>query len=111
MPAFGPRIGIEDIDARQRRIGQPGQQLDGVTEVEADVLQLLLLDRRQHLGHAVDEGLAADEARVGMRARLRGQMFAAAEPDLEPYAFDRVGKQSREIRRGRGRAIKRKPRQ
>ena len=40
-------------------------------------------DRRQELRHAVDEGLAADEARLRPGARLGGEMLAAAEADLE----------------------------
>jgi len=39
-------------------------------------------DLRQDFRHAVDVGLAADKAEIGIRARLRNQMFAAAESDL-----------------------------
>jgi hypothetical protein len=44
-------------------------------------------DRRQRLRHAIDERLVADKADVWIGKRLRDQMFAAAEPDLEPHAF------------------------
>jgi hypothetical protein len=37
--------------------------------------------------HAVDEGLAADQADLGMGCRLRREMLAAAEADLEPQRF------------------------
>ena len=40
-----------------------------------------------------------------------GQMFAATETNFEADLFDGMGKQTCEIRRGRRRAIKRKPRQ
>ncbi len=56
-----------------------------------------VLDRRQHLGHAVDERLAADEAGFGMGARLRGKVLAAAEANFEADVFDRVGKECAEI--------------
>ena len=46
--------------------------------------RLSTFDRRQGLGDAVDEGLAADEPDVGMSLRLGDQMLAAAEADLEP---------------------------
>ena len=45
---------------------------------------LLRFDLRQDLRHAVDIGLAADEADIGKRLRFRDQMLAAAEADLEP---------------------------
>jgi hypothetical protein len=41
-------------------------------------------DLRQDLRHAVDVGLAADEAGMGKGARFRDQMLAAAEADFEP---------------------------
>jgi hypothetical protein len=42
------------------------------------------LDLRQNLRHAVDVGLATDEADPGKGARFRNQVFAAAESDFEP---------------------------
>ncbi len=52
------------------------------------------LDRRQRLGHAVDEGLDADKAGLRPRLRLRHQGFAAAETDLEGDFRDRNWKKA-----------------
>ena len=59
------------------------------------------LDLRQDLRHAVDIGLAADEAGVGKGLRFRDQMLAAAESDFEPDIVERRIEQLGEIgRRG-----------
>ncbi len=46
------------------------------------------VELRQQLGDAVDEGLGADRAGIGMGPRQRMQMFAGAEADLEPDLVD-----------------------
>ena len=69
------------------------------------------LDLRQDFCHAVDIGLAADEAGIGKGQRFRDQMFAAAKTDFEPDVFKRRFENIREIFR-RGRAdIERQARQ
>ena len=68
-------------------------------------------DLRQDLCHAVDIGLAADEARLRKRARFRHQMLAAAEADLEPDIGDAVLEQFCQIAGGAGRDVERKMRQ
>ena len=51
---------------------------------------MLALDMAEQAGDAVDEDLAADQADVGGAAPPGpGQMFAAAEADLEPDLPDR----------------------
>ena len=47
--------------------------------------ELALLDRGQRLGHAVDEGLDADESRARMLRGLGDQMLAAAEAAFQPH--------------------------
>jgi hypothetical protein len=66
--------------------------------MQADVVDRPALDLRQHLGHAVDEGLDADEAEPGMGRRLAHEMLAAAEADLQHIAVARP----RKGRRGAG---------
>ncbi len=56
---------MDQVDARQRCVRQPGDQRCGIVEVQADVLQARLFDRRQRFSHAVDKGLDADEAGRG----------------------------------------------
>ena len=53
-------------------LGQPRHQARGVVEMQTDVLQRPSVDRGERLGHAVDEGLDADER------RCRGRAFACA---------------------------------
>src|ERR1700719_238181 len=62
MPTLRPWIRIEEIDLGNRGVREPSQEIDGVARVEPDVADCIRLDRGQDLGHAVDEGLTADEA-------------------------------------------------
>ena len=52
--------------------------------MQPDVVDPGRLDRRQRLGDAVDERLAADEPERRIGLRDMRQMLAAAEADLEP---------------------------
>ena len=45
-----------------------------VTEMQADIGELALLDAGQGLGDGIDESVAADKARAGMLRRLRKQI-------------------------------------
>jgi hypothetical protein len=69
------------------------------------------VDRRQRLGHAVEEGIRADEADVRMRLRLRNQVLCAAETDLQPHLIDGAWKQRAQIRGRRLGEIEPQPRQ
>src|SRR6478672_12369352 len=75
---------MDQIDPRQRMWWQPRQQLGGIAGEQPDVADVMRLDLRQDLRHAVYVGLAADEADLGKGARFRDQVFAAAESDFEP---------------------------
>src|SRR6266852_1045951 len=68
-------------------------------------------DLRQNLGHAVDVGLAADEAGFRKGERFRDQMFAAAEADFESDTIDRRIEQSSKIGRAGAGDVERKARQ
>ena len=74
---LGPGVGKQDERAGDRGIRQPAQERAGVVGVQADVGELLALDRAQRLDDAVLERLAADQAdvRVG-----RGPATAGARP-------------------------------
>ena len=94
---------------RERLAGrQRFDQRARVAGANPDVGELLLVDRRQQLGDAVDEGLAADEADVRLFARPGGQMLAAAEADLEP---EFAGANGRTGSRPRARPVDLEPRQ
>ena len=73
--------------------------------IQADVADVVRLDLRQDLRHAVDIGLAADEADVRKGLRLRDQMLAAAESDFEPDIVDCRRRTVRRARAGAGVAI------
>src|SRR5580704_11549244 len=49
MPLFRPWIGVNQVDARQRVLRQPGKQVHGVVEMQPDVLQLAAFDSRECL--------------------------------------------------------------
>ena len=72
---------------------------------------LMRLDLRQDLRHAVDVGLAADEAGLRKRLRFGDQMFAAAESDFEPDIVDGRLEQLSEIGRARRGDVERELRQ
>ena len=111
MAPLRPWIGMDQIDARQRRVRQPGEQRDGVVEMQADIAQPRRLDGGERLGHAIDEGLDADNSGARPRDRLSDHVFAAAEADLELNFINRHREQRREIRGRRMSDIDHKPRQ
>ncbi len=88
------RVGVEKIDACQGGGWQPGEDVSRVTMMQADVGEALCVDRRQCLRHAVDEWLDADEAAIGIKLRLRDEVFGTAEADFEPYLADGMGNSS-----------------
>src|SRR5260370_8152933 len=88
---------------------QPGQQLGGVAGEEPDIADVVRLYLRQDLRHAVDVGLATDEADLGGGARFRDQVFAAAESDFEPDFIGPRIEQPSEIGRAGAADVERKP--
>lgn len=74
---------MEQIDPLQRGIGQPRQHIERIAHMKADIVQPLGLHMLERADHAVDEGLAANQAVVGMQFRLSRQMLSGAETDLE----------------------------
>ena len=78
--------------------------------MQPDVFELAFVDRRQRLGHAVDERLDADEARARMPRGFGDQMLAAAEAAFQPDVVD-VVEQRAQIGRSRRGEIEREPRQ
>src|SRR6266487_450931 len=61
VPPLWPRIGMDQIDPRQRAPWRPCQQLGGVAREQPDVADIKRFDLRQDFCHAVDIGLAANE--------------------------------------------------
>ena len=99
VPPFRPRIGIEQVDARERARRQPVDQRAGVAEMQADIAELVGIDGGERLADGVDEGVAADEAAARVRLRLRDQMFGAAETDFQPHLVERNLRTTRADRR------------
>ena len=96
VPPLRPGIGMDQVDPRQRLRRRPRQQFGGVAGEQADIADIVRLDLREYLRHAVDIGLAADEAGVRKRLGFGDQVLAAAETDFEPHRFGRRIEQLRE---------------
>ena len=75
--------------------------LTGIARPNAHIGEMLALDLPEQRGHAVDVGLAADQADIGMGLGLGGEMLAAAEADLEPDLPARRHEQRPWIKEGR----------
>lgn len=78
-----PGIRKKHENHRQAGIGQSLEDLTRIIRTNPHIRQPMFTHPRQQLGDAVLERLAADEAGVGMNFRLRRQVLATAEPDLE----------------------------
>ena len=67
--------------------------------MNAHIVELLVADVEQRANHAVDEGLAADEAMVWAQPGLKRQMLTRAKTDFE---FERtvIAKQRLRVERG-----------
>ncbi len=78
---------------------QPVQQLRRIIVVKADIHQLAFAYGGEQLGHGVDEGLHADETRLGVFNRAVSEMLAAAETDLQADRTHIRWKKSDEILR------------
>ena len=93
MPLFRPRIGKQDEDPAETGIRECRQQEPRVVDENADIAEIPALHLGQQFDHAVLEYLGAEQADVGMRSRLLGQVLAGAEADLEPKLGGRHRKQ------------------
>ncbi len=109
MPPLRPGIRVDQVEASNALVGQPWEDLGGVAVVQPNIGETALIDGRQRLRHAIDEGLDSDEADVRVTLRLRDEMLAPAEPALQMDLADAVEERARV--RGRGFEIERKPRQ
>ena len=65
--------------------------------MQADIGEAARPDGSERLGHAVDEGLDANEPGLRRPLGFRDQMLAAAEADFESYRLDAWCKQGREV--------------
>lgn len=95
MPAFGPRIGIQNERMPDAGVRQPAKNRNSIGIVQTHITDAGLIDMRQQFGHAVDEWLAADDAHVAICLRLRDQVLTAAEADFQPYVINRRVEQGR----------------
>jgi len=81
---LGPGVRIKEVGAVERTVGQGFDQRASVAVVHPNIVEPLGFDCRQKLRHSVYERLCPNETDVRMKSRLMGEMFAAAESDLEP---------------------------
>ena len=92
-----PGIGKQQEDALERRRRQRRQQQPGVVGEDPDVGDGLAPQVVEQAGDAVDEDLGADEADLGMGGRLRREVLAGTEADLEPQRRRRGAEQALRI--------------
>ena len=81
---LGPGIGEENKDASKRGVRCSGDHIADILRVKTDIVEVLVGDPGQQLGHARDIGFGADQPNLRVRFRLPGQMLARAESCLEP---------------------------
>lgn len=79
-----PGVGKQDQHPIDRGVRQGVHHVARIVGVDADILQIAVLDMAQGRGHAVQEGFATDHQGVGPPRRLGRHMLAAAETDLQP---------------------------
>ena len=103
VPPLRPRIGMDQVDSLKRLRRRPGHEVGGIAREQPDVADIVGLDLRQDFRHAVDVGLAADEAGVRKGQRFGDQMLAATEADFEPDMRQPAGRTARRGWRGRER--------
>ncbi|MNZ92357.1 hypothetical protein D3C78_1113800 [compost metagenome] len=82
-----------------RPLWQPVEQLRRVIVIEPDIHQLAFAHGGKQFGHGVNEGLDPNETRLWVLNRAVGEMFAAAETDLETDRSHIRRKKSGEILR------------
>jgi len=111
VPPFRPWVGMDQIDPGQRLLGRPRQQFAGIAREQPDIADVMGLDLRQDLRHAVDVRLAADEAGIWKGTGFGDQMLAAPKSDFEPDGIEARVEQSGKIGRLRAINSQRKPRQ
>lgn len=83
VPDLRPGIREQDKHDRKAGISQALKDLTRIIRMNPHIRQAMGAHLRQQLGDPVLEGLAADEAGVRMKPRLRGKVFATAKPDLK----------------------------
>ena len=97
VPFLGPGVGKKHERPADGGLGQRRDKLPRVVVENADIGEVVFFNSAQQAGDAVDEGLAADKTDAGMCLGQFGQMFAAAETDLEPDVGNGIGKGRRQV--------------
>src|SRR3546814_13296157 len=83
MTRLGPGVGMEYIDKAERPVGHTGQDVQGITHVQADVRQESIADMLQRADHAVQKRLAADKAMIRKQVGTISEMLAGPEAEFE----------------------------
>ena len=110
---FGQDRDRADRRARAKRAGASRADVAGVAVMQTDVGKFVLVDRRQRLGHAVDERLAADEAAAGIRRACAIRCSPPPKPissrtsstASETACADRLARRCRDRARARGSSV------
>ena len=88
VPFFRPGVGIENEGTGETGWRQTLEQETGVVIQYSNIGEVALVDLRHEFCDAVQKRFAAHDAHMGMGCGLMGEMFAAAEADLEPDLID-----------------------
>ena len=84
MARLGPRIGIKQKGPRDRGGRQHIEHVAHIAGIDAQIIHACAADLAQEHRHAIDIGLAADDADTGVQAGLMDHMLAPAKADLKP---------------------------
>ena len=93
MPLLRPRVREQHEDAGDGLIGEPGEHVPRITNMDADRSEPCALDLAEQARHAVDKGLTADEADMRMMSGLPDEVLAGPKTDLEPDFGNRAREQ------------------
>ena len=100
VSGLGPRIGMQQVDHGQGRIGQPGKHFQRITMMQANVGKVAIVGMGQSASDSVQVRLGPDEAMVGQEIGTVGEMLSAAEADLQmqwPVITEQPGRGDRPI--------------
>ena len=99
VPAFRPGIRKQQEYLPDRGWRQGIQQETGIVREDARAGTVLYRQPGEKGRYPVDERFTSEESHVRVGLRLRGQVFAAPEPDFEPGFGGGDGKEGRWVER------------
>ena len=84
VPRLGPRVGKQDEDPADRRVGKPRHQIARVADMESDICQRLLVDMPKSACCAVQKRFRTEQEDARVRCSLASEMLAPTKSNLQP---------------------------